>query len=81
MEYENPVKIINWSSVGNAYRNMRRIEVDKIFTDAEILEKKIKYNKNLSKTIKKIEYQKIENIKINAKQLWREIITISNTLN
>jgi len=81
MEYENPVKIINWSSIGNAYRNMRRSEVDNLFNKAEKIESTIRNNRNLSKVVKEKEYKKVTIVKNEAKQLWREIITISNTLN
>lgn len=81
MEYPNPVTITNWSPVANAYRNLRRPEVDAIFLKAEKLETKSRYDKKLSKSQKSQNQQKVESLRNEAKQLWRRIITHANTLN
>lgn len=80
MEYPNPVKITNWSFNANAYRNLRREEVDKIFIEADELENNVRYNKEISKEKKDDVYSEIKNLRNKGRQIWREIITISNNI-
>ena len=81
MQYPAPVQITNRSAIANAYRNLNRSSVDKLFAKAETLETSTRYDKKLSNANKVVAVEKIAFIKSEAKQLWRKIITISNTLN
>lgn len=84
MKHNNPITITNWSPMANAYRNMRRPEVDDIFKKAEKLEATARYkekDRKISKSEKADEYNKVIAKKEEARQLWRTIITHSNTLN
>lgn len=77
MEHLHPVKITNWSPQSNAYRNLMRARIDKIFSEAHSIESDTRYN-GMSKEQKIPIQKKIDQIKSNAKQQWREIITTSN---
>lgn len=60
------VKITSMSQEAIKYRNMRRPEVDRLFTFKEMALKK--------------KPRKAEKLDAKARQLWREVITISNSL-
>ena len=81
MEYPNPIKITNWSIEANLSRNLRRLEVDKLFKKADLIENSDRYKNNKSKLDKKRLNNHIEDYRNEAKQLWRKIITETNQLN
>lgn len=92
MKYPEEVKITNFSTMANAYRNINREPVDKLFEEKQSLEEKLqrvpkvrKNKSNLSK-VKGIQkansnlQEKIDKLDYKARQLWREIVTNANQL-
>jgi chromosome condensin MukBEF MukE localization factor len=70
----NEVKITNFSTMANLYRNMHRPMVDEIFTQKESYEEKLKKavedkDVKAAKAIK----AKIESLDKEARDLWRQI--------
>lgn len=79
----NEVKITSFTQQANLYRNLRREEVDKLFSQRTKWEIQIKNEKSSDKPdeSKIAKYQQsVDYFDNRARKLWREIITIANKM-
>lgn len=79
--YPTEIKITNFSPLANLHRNLNRPVVDFKFEKADMIYNKLmNANVDLSSNYAQQQFNLIEQLDFEARQIWRDIVTISNSL-
>lgn len=78
--YPEEVKITNFSEKANLHRNSNRWIADVKFEKADQLREQVDKFDNPEHPHVKMLIEKIKNLDYEARQIWREIVTVANAM-
>lgn len=78
--YPNEVKITNFTEKANLHRNSNRPVVDQIFAEKQHLQEQLEMFGDKNSPHAKMLQEKIDRLDYKGHQIWREIVTVANSL-